>query len=420
MWSADLFEVQPLLQAYCQKREIGMAQEMGVSAVIANSIDKSSWIRKMFEEGAQLMATHGAENVFDFSLGNPNLSPPETFESTLLDTVRRKEPGAHAYMPNAGYLSVRKAVAEQVATERGADVTPRDIIMTCGAAGGLNVALKTLLDRGDEVLVTAPYFVEYGFYADNHGGVLKTVPTGPDFTLDIDAVSAALTPKTRVFLINSPNNPTGQIYSEESIAQLGRLLKKKSEEFGRIIYLLSDEPYLRLVYDGLEVPDIFSAYDNSILVMSYSKELSIPGERIGYIAINPRSSFREKLSEGMSLSNRILGFVSAPALMQRVVGAIQGAAVDVDAYARKRKILCRGLSDAGYEFVTPPGTFYVFPKAPIENEIDFVMALREELILTVPGSGFGCPGHFRIAYCVSDDIIERALPGFNRVMRRYQ
>jgi aspartate aminotransferase len=397
-----------------------MAHEMGISNYIAESIHKSSWIRKMFEEGAQLKSVHGVENVFDFSLGNPSLLPPPAFETALLDIVRKKESGAHAYMPNSGYPSVRKAVADQVSIERGMDITENDIVMTCGAAGGLNVALKTLLDRGDEVLVPTPYFVEYGFYADNHGGVLKPVPTHADFTLDIDAVSAALTEKTRVFLINSPNNPTGQIYSRESIAQVGELLKRKSKEFGRIIYLLSDEPYLKLVYDGLEVPDIFSAYDNSLVVMSYSKDLSIPGERIGYIAINPRAVYRKELSNGLSLSNRILGFVSAPALMQRVVGAIQGSAVDISAYAKKREHLCRGLIDAGYELVIPPGAFYAFPKAPIENEIEFVMALREELILTVPGRGFGCPGYFRIAYCVSDDIIAGALPGFGRVMARYK
>ncbi len=396
-----------------------MTNELGIAAHLAESIEKSSWIRKMFEEGARLKSIHGTEKVFDFSLGNPNLSAPELFECALLDAVRRKEPGAHAYMPNAGYLSVRKSVADRISMERGVDISANEIIMTCGAAGGLNVVLKTLLNPGDEVLVPAPFFVEYSFYAQNHGGVLKTVPTRPDFTLDIEAISAAINEKTRVFLINSPNNPTGQVYSKESVSELGRLLKKKSDEIGKIIYLLSDEPYFKLVYDDLEVPDIFSAYDNGIITTSYSKELSIPGERIGYIAINPRASFKDLLSEGMILSNRILGFVNAPALMQRAVGAIQGAAVDVGAYAKKRDILCRGLSDAGYEFSIPSGAFYVFPKSPVENEIEFVKALQKELILTVPGSGFGCPGHFRIAYCVSDDVIERSLPGFKRAMSMY-
>lgn len=397
-----------------------MPNETGISKSLTESIENTSCVRKMFEEGDRLRAIHGTENVFDFSLGNPNLETPETFKTALLETVQTKAPGRHGYMPNAGYPSVRTAVAKRISTERGLDITSKEIIMTCGAAGGLNVVFKTILDPGDEVLTPAPFFVEYPFYAQNHGGVFKAVPTHPDFTLDIDAVSAALTEKTRAFLINSPNNPTGQVYSKESIAKLATLLEKKSRETGKIIYLISDEPYAKLVYDNLEVADIFSSYDNSIIVTSYSKDLSIPGERIGYIAVNPSASFKNLLSEGMAVCNRILGFVSAPALMQRVVGAIQGTAVDVGAYERKRKLLCQGLSEAGYEFVKPTGAFYVFPKAPIENEMEFVMALQSELILTAPGSGFGCPGFFRIAYCVSDDVIKNALPGFKKIISRYR
>lgn len=393
---------------------------MTISKKIDAILAKSSWIRKMFEEGARLKALHGNDNVFDFSLGNPNLSPPAAFETALAETIRDLAPGCHSYMPNAGYPFARQAIAGMLAADHGCDVSENDIIMTCGAAGGLNVTLKTILNAGEEVLSPAPYFVEYNFYADNHGGVLKTVATHDDFTLDIEAIAAAVTEKTRAVLINSPNNPTGQIYSEESLVALGNLLTAKSHEFGAVIYLISDEPYRKIVYNGTAVPSIWAAYTESIVVNSFSKDISIPGERIGYIAVGPEVTHKAALLDGMALANRILGFVNAPGLMQRVVAAVKGATVDVAAYARKRELLCNGLADAGYEFITPPGAFYLFPRTPIPDDVKFVRALQEERILTVPGSGFGGPGHMRIAFCVPDDTIVNALPGFKKVIARFK
>jgi aspartate aminotransferase len=283
----------------------------------------------------------------------------------------------------------------------------------------LNVIFKALLDPGDEVLTPKPCFVEYGFYADNHGGVLKMVATRPDFTLDIDAVAQAITEKTKIVLINSPNNPTGQIYDPESLHALGRLLERKSEETGHTIYLVSDEPYRKIVFDGAVVPSIFRCYADSLIATSYSKDISIPGERIGFAAVNPTARFRKELMNGMALANRILGFVNAPALMQRVVACMQGMSVDIGEYQRKRDVLCEGLADAGYDFITPPGAFYLFPRSPIADDVEFVGALQKERILVVPGSGFAGPGHFRIAFCVDDQTIVNALPGFKRVLQQY-
>ena len=393
---------------------------MTIAKKIEESIKRSSWIRKMFEEGARLKAQHGADKVFDFSLGNPNLPPPETFRRVLKEVAEDERAGVHAYMPNTGLAETRRAVAAFLAKEQGAALSADDVVMTCGAAGALNVILKAVLDPGDEVITPAPFFVEYGFYADNHGGVLKTVPTHDDFTLDLAAIEAAVTEKTKVVLINSPNNPTGQVYSAESLAALGKILTEKGKAFGRTIYLVSDEPYRKIVFDGIEVPSIFSAYPESILVTSYSKDISIPGERLGFIAVSPEAGYKAELLGALALANRILGFVNAPALMQRVVARIQGETVDVSAYARKRDLLCDGLAECGYDFVRPPGAFYLFPRSPTADDVAFVQALQEELILVVPGSGFGGPGHFRISYCVEDDVIQGSMPGFAKVMEKYK
>jgi aspartate aminotransferase len=270
------------------------------------------------------------------------------------------------------------------------------------------------------VIVPTPRFVDYHFYIDNHGGVIRLAPTLEDFTLDIDAIAAAINDKTKAVLINSPNNPTGQIYSAESLAALGRLLTDRSRSMDRIIYLVSDEPYRKIVFDGHEVPSIFTAYDQSIVATSYSKDLSIPGERIGFAAVHPSAVHKDEIMAAMTLTIRILGFINAPSLMQRVVADLQGVCSDISEYARKRELLCNGLADAGYDFVTPPGTFYLFPKSPIEDDVAFVNELMQELILTVPGTGFVGPGYFRIAFCVDDDTIVRAMPGFRRVMQKYK
>jgi aspartate aminotransferase len=279
--------------------------------------------------------------------------------------------------------------------------------------------LKAILDPGDEVITPAPYFVEYGFYVDNHSGVLKTVPTKSDFTLDLGAIEGAITAKTKAVLINSPNNPSGQIYAEESLAQLGALLREEGHRFKRTIYLISDEPYRKIAFDGIRVPALFTCYPESMIATSYSKDLSIPGERIGFLAVNPQSTYKEDLLAGMALANRTLGYVNAPALMQRAIESLQGVSVDIGAYQAKRDLLCDGLSECGYEFIRPKGAFYLFPKSPAPDDVAFVRALQEELILTVPGRGFGCPGFFRIAFCVDDDTIKKAMPGFERVLKQF-
>ncbi len=393
---------------------------MTISNKIEDIISRASFIRKMFEEGARLKAEFGAENVFDFSLGNPNLPPPEKFNELLRDTVDSCGLGDHCYMPNTGYPMVCGSVAEYLAEEQQSPVTDQEVTMTCGASGALNVALKTILDPGDEVLTPAPCFVEYKFYADNHGGTLKTVVTKPDFQLDLDALSEALNKKTKAVLINSPNNPTGQVYPEDDLVALGELLEKKGKEYNRTIYLISDEPYRKIVYDGVQVPSIFTSYKNSIIGTSYSKDISIPGERIGFIAVNPAATYKNDLIAGIAVANRILGFVNAPALMQRVVACMQGMSVEITEYARKREMLCDGLAGFGYEFIKPLGTFYLFPRSPIPDDVEFANALKDERVLVVPGSGFDGPGHFRIAFCVDDEVIKNSMPGFERAIKRFQ
>jgi aspartate aminotransferase len=393
---------------------------MTISKKIQDIIARASFIRKMFEEGTQLKAQYGAENVYDFSLGNPNLPPPEKFNELLRDTVDSCGLGDHCYMPNTGYPMVCGSVADYLAEEQQAPVTDKEVMMTCGASGALNVALKTILDPGDEVLTPAPCFVEYKFYADNHGGILKTVRTQSDFQLDLNALAEAITVKTKAVLLNSPNNPTGQVYPEKDLLALGALLEKKGKEYKHTIYLISDEPYRKIVYDDVKVPSIFTSYKNSIIGTSYSKDISIPGERIGFVAINPAATYKTELAGGMAVANRILGFVNAPALMQRVIACMQGMSVDIAAYARKRDLLCDGLAAFGYEFIKPAGTFYLFPRSPIPDDVEFANALKEERVLVVPGSGFDGPGYFRIAFCVDDDVIKKSMPGFKRAIEKYK
>ncbi len=389
---------------------------MAIAGNIKDIMANSSFIRKMFELGTQLKKQHGESAVCDFTLGNPDLDPPPEFKSALVDIVNANISLKHGYMPNAGYSETRRSVAATVSAEQGVDTGEEHILMTCGAGGGLNVTLKTILNPGDTVLVNTPYFVEYGFYIRNHGGVMVLVKTTGDFDLDVLAIEAAIDAKTAAVLINSPNNPTGAVYPESTIRELGRMLAKKSKELGRAIYLISDEPYRKIVYDGLTVAPLFANYANSIVVSSYSKDLSIPGERLGYIAVHPRAEAARELVDGMILCNRILGFVNAPALMQRVAVKTQGKSVDVDLYRRRRDMLCSGLAKLGYEFPVPGGTFYLFPRAPGVNDLEFVKVLQEKLVLTVPGTGFGAPGYFRIVFCVPEAVIARALPGFAYAM----
>jgi len=391
---------------------------MAISKKVHNFMEKASWIRKMFEQGAKLKSRYGAENVFDFSIGNPYVEPPEKFFAVLEETARDRSRGVHGYMSNAGYPETRDAIAEYLSEEHALEIFGDHIIMTCGAGGGLNVVLKTVLDPEDEVIVPAPYFVEYGFYTDNFGGVLKPVATQSDFSLDVAAIGKAICAKTKAVLINSPNNPTGRVYDKNTIEALGRILREKSAEFQKEIYLISDEPYSKIVYDNTTVPSLLQAYENSMIVTSYSKDLSIPGERLGFIAVNPSLSPLDEMINGLIFSNRTLGFVNAPALMQRVVTRLQGTAGDMNVYQQKRDLLCDMLAPMGYKFTRPEGAFYLFPQAPIDD-ITFVNELQAEKILVVPGSGFGSPGHFRISYCVEDSVIRGAEKGFLKIANKY-
>jgi aspartate aminotransferase len=392
---------------------------MSVAKKIADSSCRSSWIRQMFEEGAKLSAIHGCDSVFDFSIGNPNLEPPEEFQRVLEELIADRTPGRHGYMSNAGYPETRVAVAAQLAKEQGVDLTGSHIVMTVGAGGALNVIFKAILDPGDEVVVPRPYFVEYGSYVDNHGGVLVPVATTTDFNLDLEAIEAAIGPRTKAVLINSPHNPTGRVYSAGILAALGDLLSRKSEEQGCIIYLVSDEPYRRIVYDGLQVPAVMAAYENSLIASSYSKELSLSGERIGYAAANPAIANVASMVEALTMTNRILGFVNAPALMQRAIARLQGVSVDISPYQRNRDVLYQTLVEAGFEVFKPQGAFYVFPKAPIADDVGFCREMQQHLVLVVPGSGFGQPGYFRMAYCVPPQVVDGAIPALKQVGAKY-
>jgi aspartate aminotransferase len=393
---------------------------MAIAKKINGFISQSSFIRKMFEEGVSLKRQFGADKVYDFSLGNPNVAPPAALCRRLAEVACAEIPGKHMYMPNAGYAETRAAVAAELAERDGLPLTADQVVMTCGAGGALNVILKTLLDPGEEVIIPAPFFVEYRFYVDNAGGVARIVQSREDFSLDIDAIGAVVTDKTKAVLINTPNNPTGKVYDGASIGALAALLAEKGRTFGREIYLISDEPYSEIVYDGLILPSILAAYPHSLVASSYSKSLSLPGERIGYIAVNPAIAEPDQVMSGLILCNRILGFVNAPALMQRAITGLKGVRVDVEMYRRKRDLLCDGLAAVGYRVVKPQGAFYLFLKTPIDDDVRFACALQEKRILTVPGSGFFGPGHIRIAYCVDDETILGAMDGFGEVIKVFR
>ncbi|MDY7001564.1 MAG: pyridoxal phosphate-dependent aminotransferase [Thermodesulfobacteriota bacterium] len=392
-----------------------------LASQISEYLDKSSWIRKMFESGMELKAKHGQENVFDFSLGNPDLPPPASVAEGLLDLSREADkPFAFGYMPNPGYPFAREALAKFLSKEQGAGVGAQDVIITCGAAGGLNAIFRAVLEPGDEVVCPAPYFVEYGFYAANHNGVLKPVMSRPPgFELDIPALEAAIGPKTRVVLLNSPNNPAGVVYTEKELKDLARILSQKTKEYGRPVFLVSDEPYRFLVFDGCEVPQVLPLYPYSIVASSFSKNLSLAGERVGYLVLAPEMPGKETLLDGLTFTNRILGFVNAPAIGQRLMAKALGSQVDVSVYEARRNAMAEVLGHAGYAFTLPRGAFYFFPQAPGGDDVKFTASLREEKILAVPGTGFGCPGYFRLTFCVDEEVIRRSADGFARAIKKY-
>jgi aspartate aminotransferase len=386
-------------------------EDMIVAEQMRGYTQSSSWIRKMFEEGARLMAMHGAENVYDFSLGNPDIAPPKE----AIESIRRLAGEmSHGYMPNAGYPEVRQTVAAFAAREYEVSLAPEHIIMTCGAGGGLNVVLRSILNPGDEVIALAPYFVEYGFYVENYGGKLVVARCNEQFFPAFERIEAAITPRTKAIIINTPNNPTGRVYPEAVLAGLRTLLAGHPN-----ILLISDEPYRRIVYDDRIVPSVLKIVPRSVVVTSASKDLSLAGERIGYIAIGPGVEDKEELANALILANRILGFVNAPALMQRVLAECIHLSVDVGIYQRRRDLFRTILDDTGLSYAPPEGTFYLFVKAPIADDIAFSNALVQERILSVPGAGFGYPGYVRFAYCTKESVIEAAAPGLKKVVKAY-
>ena len=384
---------------------------MPIAEKMIKMVEVSSMVKKMFEEGARLKATHGSDKVFDFSLGNPDVPPPPEFKNVLRALVNSNTLN-HGYTPGPGHPHVRKSVADYLGSEHGLVFSPDLIVMTVGAAGALNDVFKALMNPAEEILVPSPYFVGYDQYAFLADVILKTAPTKADFHLNPAAIEEAITENTRVMLINSPNNPTGAVYSAAELAVLGDVLERASAKFGRRIYLISDEPYRKIAYDA-EVPSVFKSYRHTIMVSSYSKELSVAGERIGYLAVHPDAEDAQ-LVAGAAATINTMHCVNAPSMAQLAVAELQGVSVDASIYRRRRDLLCRGLSEAGYEFNVPEGAFYLFPKSPIPDDVKFVNILREELILAIPGIGFGAPGYFRLSYAVPDSTIENSFAGFKR------
>lgn len=392
-----------------------------ISEKMVGLVKNSSIIRAMFEEGKRLAGIYGAENVYDFSLGNPSVEPPIEITEAILHIVKEEKPNlVHGYMNNSGYEDVRETIAHSLNHKFGTDFHTENIVMTVGAAGGLNVIFKTLLNPGDEVITFAPFFGEYRNYVSNYEGELVVIsPNTVDFQPNLAEFEQKITKKTKAVIVNTPNNPTGVVYSEETIKQMAEILNKKQKEYGNSIYLIADEPYRELAYDGIEVPYLTKYYDNTIVGYSFSKSLSLPGERIGYLVIPKEVDDYEDVVAAANVANRILGYVNAPSLMQRVVAKCIDANVDVDIYNRNRELLYNNLISYGYECVKPQGAFYLFIKSLEEDDKAFSAAAKKHNILIVPGSSFGCPGYTRIAYCVDYNMIERSLPGFKKLALEY-
>lgn len=387
---------------------------------IVDSLAKSSMIRAMFEEGERLKKQFGADKVFDYSIGNPDIEPPVEVLESIKKYASGENTGIHRYMSNAGFTDVRQKVAAYLEKKSGVNLTAENIVMVCGAAAGLNIALKALLNPGEEVIVLSPFFVEYLSYIDNAGGKPVIVKTVADsFQIDIEAVEKAITNKTKAIILNSPNNPTGVIYGKQSLQRLNSLLEEKENELGINIFVISDEPYVSIAYDGIEVPSMLSVFKKSVTVNSFSKSLALPGERIGYIAASSRIPEVHLLVAAMVSLNRTLGFVNAPALFQKVIAENLDAAVDTESYKMKRDALYHHLTSIGFKCIKPEGAFYLFVKTPVEDDVAFCSTAAKYNLLLVPGSGFGCPGYVRIAYCYDLAMINRSLPAFTQLAREY-
>lgn len=393
-----------------------------ISKKMENMVANSSAIRAMFEEGNRLAKIYGSENVFDFSLGNPNVPAPDAVKYAIKELLDEEDPVVlHGYTnSNAGYEDVRIAIADSLNERFGTHFCSKNITMTVGAAGGLNVILKSLINPGDEVIAFAPYFGEYRSYTDNYDGVLVEVsPNTTDFQPKLDEFEQKISPKTKAIIVNTPNNPTGVVYSEKTIQKMAAILEKKQKEYGTDIYLISDEPYRELAYDGVEVPYLTKYYANTIVGYSYSKSLSLPGERIGYLVIPDEASDSEKLIGAVNVATRILGFVNAPTLQQKVVKACLNEKTDISYYDRNRETLYNGLKNLGFDCIKPEGAFYLFVKSPIADEKEFCNEAKKYNILIVPGSSFACPGYVRMAYCVSYETIVNSLPKFAELAKQY-
>jgi aspartate aminotransferase len=384
---------------------------MSISRAIAERMEGSSWIRRMFEIGLRLRQERGPENVFDYTLGNPDVEPPQAVMEALRRVVAEERPLSHGYMPNAGFPDVRAAIARGLAERIGIPVGGEDVIMTVGAAGAINMVLKSILDPGDEAIVLKPYFPEYRFYIENHGGQVVEVETGERFQPDVARIAAAMGPRTRAILLNSPNNPTGAVYPVEALRELNTIVREP-------VIAISDEPYRALTYDGVETPETLALIERAVVAFSWSKAMAIAGERIGYLAISPRLAEAASLRNACTFANRILGYVNAPAIWQRVVAQVPDAVVDVRQYQAKRDLLCDALTGMGYDAPRPQGSYYLFPKTPIPDDLAFTSLLQEEGILAVPGVGFGRGGHMRLSITLPMIQIERSLGGFERAMRK--
>jgi len=380
-----------------------------LSRTVTEQMERSSWIRRMFEIGIQLRRERGAENVFDFSLGNPEVEPPAAVLEALGQVVAENRPHGHGYMPNAGFPDVRAAIARRLAERTGLPFGFEDILMTSGAAGAINTVLKAVLDPGDEAIVLSPYFPEYRFYIENHGGRMVLVETDENFQPDIEAIAAAITPRTKALILNSPNNPTGAVYGAEVLGQLDRVIPES-------MLVIADEPYRPLTFDGVTPPETLSILRRAVLAWSWSKAMAIAGERIGYLAIPPRLPEAAALRNACTFASRILGYINAPAIWQLVVGRVPDATVDVAAYQAKRDLLCDALSRMGYHAPRPQGSFYVFPRTPLADDLAFIRLLQAEGILAVPGTGFGRSGYMRLSLTIAMEDLERSLPGFERAL----
>lgn len=392
-----------------------------ISKKMQTLVDNSSTIRAMFEEGKKLSAIYGEENVFDYSIGNPNVEPPESIKTVISEILNGEHPNlVHGYMNNSGYEDVREAIASHINKKDNLNITSDNIVMTCGAAGGLNIILKSLLNPGDEVITFAPFFGEYKNYVDNYDGIFTVIePDTETFEPNLDALRGKISSKTKAIIINSPNNPTGVIYSEEVLKALGDLLREKQEEFNTSIYIISDEPYREIVYDNVKVPSILNYYENSFIGYSYSKSLSLPGERIGYVVVSSKIDDFTNIVDSLNVATRILGFVNAPSLFQRVIGKCLDAEVDVNIYKKNRDLLYIHLTDLGFTCIKPQGAFYLFPKSPIEDDKKFCDDAKKFNLLLVPGSAFGCPGFVRLSYCISYEKIEKSLNAFTKLAELY-